>query len=443
MVSQICAVMAALSVGVQPADADPPANAGPEPPTRVESATLPPSDSLVRVSLPEALRRFREESLEIRLARARRGQRVGQARQSAAYFNPSATAYHESLGGSGGDYRESVFTLEQRLEWPGATSARSTRASRRASAARAGFRADSLQAAFEVRRAYVRAAAAESRVEALRQVAEVFREAVESGRARLEEGDISGYALRRLRLERARFESALESARLTLDDERRSLTSLLGGADSAVVVAPTALPEGSPPRPPERPEAVGAGLASARVQAARDELEAARAEARVARLSRVPDVTVSGGYKTQSGGLDGLVLSGSLPLPVFDRQGGRVQAGSAGAEAAARRLALLERSVRNEVLRSLRRYRSASRRMELIAGDLLRQPAKLLESARTGYAAGEMSLVELLDAADAYREARVTVIDLRAERWISYFDLLRSMGGAQTGRTAARGGTAR
>lgn len=442
MVPQMLAVMAAAAVAAHATEPALP-NTGREPPSRMERASVATADSLARVSLPEALRRFGEESLELRLARARRGQQVGDARQSAAYFNPSASAYHESLGGSGGDYQESVFTLEQRLEWPGATSARSTRASRAASAARVGFRADSLEAVFEVRRAYVRAAAAEARVQALRRVAKVFRAAVESGRARLEEGDISGYDLRRLRLERARFENALESARLTLQDERRSLTSLLGGADSIALLAPEALPEGSPPQPPEREEAVRAGLASPRVESARAELEAARAEARVARLSRVPDLTVSGGYKTQSGGLDGLVISGSLPLPVFDRKDARVQAGSAGADAAARRLELLERSVRKEVTRSLRRYRSARRRMELIAGDLLRQPAKLLESARTGYAAGEMSLVELLDAADAYREARVTVIDLRAERWINYFDLLRAMGGARTGRTAARGGTAR
>ncbi len=44
-----------------------------------------------------------------------------------------------------------------------------------------------------------------------------------------------------------------------------------------------------------------------------------------------------------------------------------------------------------------------------------------------------MTLVELLDAARAYRDARLMAVSVRAQAWIAYYDLLRAMGRAPEG----------
>jgi len=106
-----------------------------------------------------------------------------------------------------------------------------------------------------------------------------------------------------------------------------------------------------------------------------------------------------------------------------------VQAAEARASAAETRLDLRRRRVRSEVLRALDRYRSVRRRSRVVGGDLLAPSEDLLEIARTAYDAGEMELVGLLDGADAFREARLTALGLRAELWLAYRELVRAAGG--------------
>jgi outer membrane protein TolC len=47
----------------------------------------------------------------------------------------------------------------------------------------------------------------------------------------------------------------------------------------------------------------------------------------------------------------------------------------------------------------------------------------MLETATVAYAEGEMSLIELLDAADAYRSSRQAVNELLADYLIATYDL--------------------
>lgn len=377
----------------------------------------------------EALALFRQHSLELRAARADYRAVSGRAAQDAAYPNPSASVVREDLGRGDEAYSENTFSLEQTVEWPGRTAARSRASDRRSAAARSAFRSDSLRLVLQVRRSYLEAAEAERRVEVLEEVAGVFREAVEDGEARRAEGDISGYELRRLKLERARLEQSLAAARIERDAARRELAARILPRSDTVAVATRGLPDGRPPAV-GREEALSAALRRPAVAAARRAVQAADAEARVERLRRVPDLRLSGGYKTQSDGFDGAVLGVSVSLPVFDRRSGAVDAAEARGEAAASRLGLRERHARTDVLRALDRYRSVRRRSRVVSDELLAPSEDLLEIARTAYGAGEMELVGLLDGADAYLESRLTALELRADLWLAYRELSRTMGGA-------------
>ena len=59
----------------------------------------------------------------------------------------------------------------------------------------------------------------------------------------------------------------------------------------------------------------------------------------------------------------------------------------------------------------------------------------LLRIARVSYSEGEMSLLELLDASEAFRESQILGSRLSSEHWIRYYDLERAMGGVPPAAT--------
>ncbi|MFO8099640.1 MAG: TolC family protein [Salinibacter sp.] len=390
----------------------------------VQSAHAP--DSLRTVGLREALRLFRENNLSLRRAQSEAQARRGEARQARAYPNPTLQATHEPVWRGGESQSETYLNVRQQIEWSG-RSARVRSARERAAATQARTAADSARMAGQVAEAYVEAATAETRLRRLRQVTRVFRRADSSMTSRRREGDASGYAARRIRLEQARYEQRLAAARLEVRNAREQLALLI-------------LPEGTPsvtaePLPSSRPPAISMQEALQAALRQRPELrrwqsavEAQEAARRAARREAWPDPSVTAGYKRQSDGFEGAFLGVGIPLPVFDRNRGAAEAESSQLNVAQTQQALARRRIRNEVRRAHRAYRSARRQGQRLGDDLLRGTDDLLGIAQSSYGEGEMSLVELLDAADAYRDARLTSIDLRADLWSRYFGLLQAMG---------------
>ena len=382
-----------------------------------------------RVTLPEALELFGRENLDLRLARAAAAEAEGLARQAAALPNPTLTATHEPLSGGGDRYSESYVNLSQRFEWPGTRSTRQRSAARIAAAARARLAADSARLAFTVKAAYVEAARAERAAAVLDRVTAVFREAERRASDRLREGDISDYDFRRIRVERARYETQLAEAELDGASARRALASLVAPSSDDLELAPAEPLAGDPPRL-ETDRVLATALSRRReIGAAEAELQAARAAATVSARERIPDITATGGYKRQSDGRAGAFFGLSLPVPLWDRRAGAVDAAEARVLAAESRLALIRRQVENDVRRALETYQSLIRRAALLFEPLTEQAADLVEIAQVAYEAGEMDLIGVLDAAAALREAHIAEARLRADLWTGYYDLERAVGG--------------
>ena len=399
-------------------------------------------ESVRRVTLEQALQMFEENSLELRLVAAERDRALGFARQARAHPNPVAAFSHEGLSESGRDYSESYFTLGQRLEWPGRRGARGETSDQEVAAIQSRLDAERLRLAFEVKRAFIEAAAAEERLSIVRDVRAVFRMAEESGRERFREGDLSGYDVRRLRIERARYENLGASAEIDLKTARLKLASLI--LPDTPGIAPTAAPEGVPPVEGELEEkkAIARALERrAEMRSAEAQLAAANASIRYLTTFTGPDLTVTGGYKRQSDGFDGFFVGVNVPLPTFDRRKGDLEAAEADARGALARVDLTRRSIENDVRRTLAAYASLSERIALIRDQLLSEVDDLLRIARVSYSEGEMSLLELLDAAEAFRESQILASRLSSEHWIRYYDLERAMGAVSVAATT--GGTER
>jgi cobalt-zinc-cadmium efflux system outer membrane protein len=380
------------------------------------------------VSLEEAVRLFAENGLEMRIARAEMERETGEARQSRAYMNPGVSLIHENLDHEDFDYDETILALSQPVEWPWRTSARGRAAEAQTDAAAARFRADSLELVFEVRRTYLEAWALEERTEGLERAAEVVREAVRASELRLAEGDISDYDTRRLSLEQVRLEQMLAVSELDRSSSRRRLATLVfpDGPHDEVFA------EGPPAAEPPSVILTDTELALARnpeLAAAESRLDAADETARVAGMSWIPPLTLTAGYKDQSDGFTGPVLGVSLPLPLFDRRGGESEAAEARLHAASAEVTLRRRQAENQLRRATERYESATARLQRLGAGVISEATELLETAGLAYREGEFTLLQLIDAAEAFQQSRFALIDLRAEAWVAYYDLERSLGG--------------
>jgi cobalt-zinc-cadmium efflux system outer membrane protein len=384
------------------------------------------TDSLRTVGLREALRLFQKNNLSLRRVQSEVRALHGEARQTTAYPNPAFQATHEPVWRDGTRQSETYLNLSQQLEWSG-RSARIAAAQGRAAAAQARATADSARLALQVTQAYVRAATAETRLRRLKQVTRVFRRADTSMAERETGGDASGYAVRRVRLERARYEQRLAAARLDVESAHRQLALLILPNDAPSVAA-ASLPTAVPPLIAEQKALRTALRQRPELRRRRSEIDAQKAARRAARREAWPDPSVTAGYKRQSDGFEGVFLGVGIPLPLFDRNRGAAEAEAARLETARTQKTLARREIRNEVRRAHDAYASARRQFQLVGGDLLTGADDLLRIAQTSYDEGEMSLVELLDAASAYRDARLKTIDLRKELWTRYFKLLRAMG---------------
>jgi len=385
------------------------------------------------LSLPETLARFHANSPRLEIARARLRSDLGRARQGTAIPNPTLSGTHEDLGA----YSESYLLVNQPLAFLWERGARSERADALARESRARFMADSTRLVVSVKKAWVDAGAARSAAAALRTTAAVFDGLVADAEARVAEGDLAGYDLRRLRWERARLASRLALAEVTLEEAERELGALISNGDGLMRVAAGDAVEASPPEIPTDP----LSLAMARradLAAADASIEALSADAGLVGRSWLTGTTATGGVKTQADGQDGWFVGFEVPVPLTDRRGAAREAAAADVNEAMAQRDALARAITLDVRRAESRLSSARMQARLVAdvatGD---GEETLLEIARLAYDEGEIGIVELLDAARAWLDARTLRDRIRADAWMAYFDLEAAVGGfevaAETG----------
>ena len=373
-----------------------------------------------RIDLARARAAARQNSAELIAARAALDAARGRARQAGAFLNPVVGYNREQTGASGTSSSQDIVALDQAIEGPGVRSARRDAARFRLRAAEASVRIAEGQRDLEVTRAFAQAVAADRRAILADQVARAFAAAAATSERRLREGDVSGLAARRIRLEAARYAALRAEAFLARSTARLTLATLavltvdsataLGevGADAIVVVtAPT-------------DSLVTLALRSrSELTAATLEIDAARAEARLAARERLPVATLTVGSKTEETTtgerLNGLVAGVSLPLPVWDRRGGAVAASEAETRRRDAELIALRRQITREVREAAEGLRSVQQQLGTLDATLQADAQSALRSAQVAYAEGELTLLEWLDTVRAYYETETSIANLRAQ----------------------------
>lgn len=353
----------------------------------------------------------------------------GEAIEAGQWSNPVLSYSREQVFGGGAAGADDYLTLSQEFDLGGRKSLRGDAGRERVRAAkhhgawtRAGIATAARRSFHDVLLATGRVKAAEAWLVRVDDAAKVV------GR-RTAAGDTSAYDHRRLLRERATAEARFHEESASLAAARSRLARVLGTRDpSALVLTGTLLPEGVPPdadtleeRIAQRPD----------LKALAAEIAAAGLEQRAASRGWVPDVSLVGGMKTTRAADErgwGFVAGVSVPLPfVAHGQGEAARATGRARLASGRRDLLLSEAVGEaDGLRT--QVASLSEAARVFRRDAVDSSEELARTAEAAYKAGEVGILELLDAWRSVLDASQQVLDLEAAARRTRIELGRTIG---------------
>ncbi|MFW6027393.1 MAG: TolC family protein [bacterium] len=328
--------------------------------------------------------------------------------------NPVFHYQREGVEGVGGDGTENFFSVEKEFDLSGrralarrAAGARLTAAEHGLVGARAMLRAEALSRFYDV-------LAAETKAEAAAAYADHLRDLEKAVATRLREGDVSNYDLGRVRQETVQAPAVIARARAEAFAAKQALAALIGPQ----TLAGAGDPNGSllPPAPGPLETLVERARTAPRLAALAAQAEAANYEKRAA--GRImPDVALGAGVKTIEGPSEetGVLLSARVPLPLFDRNQGAYARRSAEARQAAARYQLAQDRVAADVAALANRVKELREAALAYENGALASAAELRRIARLSYEAGEISVLEAIDAMRAAWEAELHILTLKSD----------------------------
>jgi cobalt-zinc-cadmium efflux system outer membrane protein len=306
----------------------------------------------------------------------------------------------------------------------------------RVSGANAGVRAAEADAQAERQRieldatgAFYRMARAQVALAAARDLAAWLDSVVAYNRARVKEGVAAEADLIRSELERDRANVEATMQEADLARARADLTVFLNEEpDAAFLVAafdaPLALPDVAPTN--------RTGSARPDIRAARERVAAAGSGVTTERTSLIRQLGLTVGTK-RSAGTTSLMAGVSMPFPLFDQNRGAIARAAAERDAAGFELAAQERIGRAEIVGSAEAARLLTERAGVLA-DATRGQGYLARAdearriALGAYREGAVPLIQVIDAARAWGEARVAFYQILYAQHESVVELLVAEG---------------
>lgn len=261
------------------------------------------------------------------------------------------------------------------------------------------------QLIFELEQVYYQLVLAQEDVELARILLDNFKRIVELDRIRFEEGEISGGALRRVEIEQYGLLEVLIRSEVQLENARDRLIALLGsGTPGQPLEAVDSFDPTWRPDPTTKLEELALENRED-LQAQRARLEQSGAEVDLQKARKIPDITPFAGYRRDFGE-SGAILGVNLSLPLFDRNRGEIARARAEESRRQWRLRFLELDIVKEVRLALNELKGNQRRLERLESGYLEKAERARDISESAYRLGSSSLVEFLDAQQAYWETR-------------------------------------
>ena len=283
--------------------------------------------------------------------------------------------------------------------------------------------------------AFAEALATQRTYEQQRQAAEYLGQLVVAQRRRLEAGDISETDLIQSRVDELQFQNDLLNAQNDALVAQLSLSRFLGRREGRTTFIVRGKLELEPRSFDETQLLARALQERPDLIALRHARDGAQSSIRLAKASRVPDVTVGLSYTYTSGSEnfvapaepDSMVgLTFSLPVPLWNRQKGEIQTAQLTAEQAQKTLDAAELRAEVQVRQAFGTYRRMTERVQKFQSELLKGADEVLAAKRFGYEHGQTTLLDLLEAQRSANDIHQSYNDALADAAKALIELERA-----------------
>lgn len=292
----------------------------------------------------------------------------------------------------------------------------------------------------ETAAAFYSVLAAQERLELARQLGELARQIVDTVGVRVEAGKVSPIEQSKAEVEHGEIMLGVERARRNIEAARAVLASKWGATEPLFARAVGAMGEVQPVPPLERLRQRAEGSPDlARWMA---EIEKRSAEIQLERANARPDLTVMLGLRstglgeraeTAWGGSgagdfhyarsrvtpddsreESIVLGASMPLPLFNRNQGRIREAEHLASKAFEQRRAVEVSVKARLASAYHTLDAAYVEIQTLEAQIVPKALEAFEATREGYQQGKFGLLDVLEAERTLFNARSQLLEAQA-----------------------------
>jgi cobalt-zinc-cadmium efflux system outer membrane protein len=345
--------------------------------------------------------------------------------------NPEFEFEAEGFGGDGEmrgtDSLETTYAFSQVFELGGERSRRTNVASLNRDLAAWELERARLDTVAETRGRFVNLLAAVERVRVQRDIVSMASETLDAVRGQVVAGKASPVDETRARAElsRARIElGRLESARSI---ERVRLAAMWGSTDPAFDETTGDLSMIS--KPPAANEVADLLSSSPDLARRQTEIRSAEETVRLRKAAAVPDLAVGAGVKYENASdSTGFVAAVSIPIPVFNRNAGAIQAARSRAEQAVEtaRAARLELRVALEA--ACESARAAYRESMALRDEALPAAEEAHRAAEESYRVGKLGYLDVLSSRGSLARVRTEYIEALTTYHTAVIEIERLIG---------------
>jgi len=400
------------------------------------TGTLMPSFAQVKEQMPTFdLDRIIDLALERNPTIARAEgviqQNEGGQVQAGAYPNPTISTQTARAAlrepSSGTSLTEYGVTLNQPVEWPGKRAARQHAADAGLAGATVGLDEAKLNLIAEVKAAFYALLLAERTVDLLQQNLEIVQEVARIVKARVRSGEGPQFEAVKADVEVLKAKQEITKAKNDVRVKQVGLDTLTAGALGSRYKVQG---DFRSLQTHLSPEYIASRDLTHHPILKRQEKLVEQAEFTVdkERQSRVPDVTLFGGYAREIG-REAVVAGVSLPTPLWYRQQGHIAAALGTQRKEEAELIRIRNDLTREINQHAREAETAKEQILVYEEGLLKEAQEALRIARLSFQQGASSLLDVLDAQRVQRQIVVDYNQARFELSLALTRFERAVGG--------------